>query len=107
VRRGANRIAGVVPRAVGDYSWIASIVLFDAEDDLHQVRADVGNLGEDAARDAQGRGPERLANREADEAGAGVGAGYEEKDDQHDQELYGDEEHPDAHAGLQGKGIAG
>ena len=66
----ADRVAGVVAGAVGDHAGVARIVLLDLEHDLHQVRADVGDLGEDAARDAQRRGAERLADREAQEAGA-------------------------------------
>ena len=66
----ADRVAGVVAGAVGDHAGVARIVLLDLEHDLHQVGADVGDLGEDAARDAQRRGAERLADREAEEAGA-------------------------------------
>jgi hypothetical protein len=51
---------------------LRGIVLLDLEDDLHEVGADVGDLGEDAAGDTERRGAERLADREADEAGAGV-----------------------------------
>src|SRR5690348_17470827 len=47
----------------------------------------VRDLGEDAARDAQGGGPERLADREADEARARVVAGNVEQDAQHDEQL--------------------
>ena len=72
VGAGADRIARVVAGTVGDDARVARIVFLDLEDDLHQVRADVGDLGEDAARDAQRRGAQRLADGEADEAGAGV-----------------------------------
>jgi hypothetical protein len=64
----ADRIAGVVARAVGNHARVARVVFLDVEDDLHQVRPDVGDLGEDAAGDAQRRGAERLADREADES---------------------------------------
>ena len=69
---GADRVAGVVAGAVGDDAGVARIVFLDVEDDLHQVGADVGDLREDAAGDAQRRGAERLADGEADEARAGV-----------------------------------
>ena len=49
---------------------IARVVFLDVEDDLHQVGADVGDLGEDAAGDAQRRRAERLADGEPDEARA-------------------------------------
>src|SRR2546430_72353 len=52
---GADGIAGIVAGAVGDHARIARVVLFDLEDDLHEVRTDVGDLREDAARYAQRR----------------------------------------------------
>ena len=76
----ADRVAGVVAGAVGDHARVARVVFLDVEDDLHQVGADVGDLGEDAAGDAQRRGAERFADGEADEARAGVVAGNEEQD---------------------------
>jgi len=72
VRARPDRIAGVVADAVRNHARVARVVFLDVEDDLHQVRADVGDLGEDAARDAQRRGAERLADGEADESGARV-----------------------------------
>ena len=71
VGRGPDRIARVVARAIGDHAGVAHIVFFNFENDLHQIAADIGDLGEDAAGDAQGRGAERFADGEADEAGAG------------------------------------
>ena len=68
VGRRADRVAGVVARAVGDDARVARIVFLDVEDDLHQVGADVGDLGEDAAGDAQRRGAQRFADGEAEEA---------------------------------------
>ena len=68
----ADRVARVVARAVGDDARVARVVFLDLEDDLHQVRADVGDLREDAAGDAERRGAERLADGEADEALARV-----------------------------------
>ena len=79
VGRRADRVAGVVAGAVGDDAGVARVVLLDVEDDLHQVGADVGDLGEDAAGDAQRRGAERLADGEADEAGAGEVAGMKSR----------------------------
>src|SRR5258708_13709459 len=49
-------------------SRVARVVFFDLEDDLHEIRADVRDLGEDAAGEAQRGRAERLADREADEA---------------------------------------
>jgi hypothetical protein len=46
------RVAGVIAGAVGDYAGVARVVLLDFENNLHQVRADVSNLGKDATRDA-------------------------------------------------------
>ena len=76
----ADRVAGVVAGAVGDDAGVTRVVFLDLEDDLHEVGADVGDLREDAAGDAERRSAERLADREADEARAGVVAGDEEQD---------------------------
>ena len=107
VRRRADGIARVVPGAVGDDARISRVVFLDVEHDLHQVGADVGDLGEDAARDAQGRGAKRFADREPDETGAGVVAGNEEQNRQHHHQLDGDEQHTDAHAGTERNCVAG
>ena len=45
--------------------------------------------------------PERLADGEAEEAGAGDLAGHEQQDDEHDEQLDRDQQHADAHAGAQ------
>ena len=68
VGRGSDRVARVVARAIGDDAGVARVVFLDLEDDLHQVGADIGDLGEDAAGHAEGRGAERFADGEADEA---------------------------------------
>ncbi len=101
VGAGADRIAGIVAGAIGNDAGIARVVFLDLEDDLHQVGADIGDLGEDAARDAQRRGAQRFADGKADEAGARVVAGNEEKNEQHHHKLDADEHHADAHAGIQ------
>ena len=72
VGAGANRVARVVARAVRDHARVARIVFLDLEDDLHQVGADVGDLGEDAAGNTQRRGAQRFADGEADEAWARI-----------------------------------
>src|SRR6202044_2164859 len=101
VRAGADRIAGVVARAISDHTGVARVVFLDLEDDLHEVGADVGDLGEDAARDAERRGTQRFADGETDKAGPGIRARNEEQDDQHHQELDADQHHADAHSGAQ------
>ena len=107
VRRRADRVARVVAGAVGDHAGVPGVVLLDLEHDLHQVGPDVGDLGEDAAGHAERRGAERLADGEADEALAGILAGNEEQDDQHQQQLDADQQHADAHARLERDGVAG
>ena len=107
VGRGSDGIAGVVARAIGDDAGVAGVVFLDLEDDLHQVGADVGDLGEDAAGHAQRRGAQRFADGEADEAGPGQIARNEEQDEEHDQQFDGDQQHADAHAGLQRNVVAG
>ncbi len=107
VRARADRVARVVARAVRDHARIARIVFLDVEDDLHQVGADVGDLREDAAGDAQRRRAQRFADGEADEAGAGVVARDEQQDAQHDEQLDADQHHADAHARLERDRVAG
>ncbi len=101
VGAGAHGIAGVVAGAVGDDAGVAGVVFLDLEDDFHEVGADVGDLGEDAAGDAERGRAERFADGEADEARAGVVARNEEKNQEHHQQLDADEHHADAHAGFE------
>jgi len=98
VGRWADAVAGIVARAVGDHAGIPRVVLLDLEDDLHEVAADVGDLGEDPAADPQHARAEGFADREADEAGSGEGRGNKQKDGDHEQQLGADQEHSDAHA---------
>ena len=107
VRRGADGVAGVVARAVGDHAGVAGVVLLDVEDDLHQVGADVGDLGEDPACDAQRRRAQRFTDRETDETRTRDLAGQEHHDDQHHRQLDGDQHHADAHPGAQRDVVAG
>ena len=55
VRRGAHTVASIVAGAVRDNAGVARVVFFDGEDDLHQVGADISDLGEDTAADTKGR----------------------------------------------------
>ena len=50
---GSDAVAGVVAGAVGDHAGVSGVVFLDFEDDLHEVGADVGDLGEYPAGDAQ------------------------------------------------------
>ena len=100
VGAGSDRVARVVAGTVGNHAGIARVVFLDLEDDLHQVRTDVGNLGKDAARDSQGRGAQTLTDGKADKAGTGILAGHEQQNEEHDQQLDADQQHADAHAGL-------
>ncbi len=98
---GSDRVAGVVAGAVGDDAGVARVVLLDLEDDLHEVGADVGDLGEDAARDAKGRGAERFADGEAEEAVADDLARHGQEDEDHHDQFERDQEQADRHAGPQ------
>jgi len=91
---GPTGIARIVARAVGDHSGVPRVVFFDVEDNLHQIRTDVGDLRKDAAGDSKRRRPQRLANRESDEARAGVVARDKEEDAEHQEQLDADEQHP-------------
>ncbi len=100
VRRGADAVARVVAGTVGDNTGVAGVVFLDLEDDLHEVGADVGDLGEDAAGDAECRCAQGLTDGESQEAVADDIAGHEEQNDDHHDQFKGDEEQPDAHAGA-------
>jgi molecular chaperone DnaK len=91
----------------GVMTGVARVVLLDTEDDFHQVAADVGDLREDAAGDAQRRRAEALADGETDEARTGVVPRHEQQDAEHDQELDADEHRADGHAGAQRNGVDG
>ncbi len=101
VRGRAHGIAGVVAGAVRNHAGVARIVFLDLENNFHQVGADVGNFGEDAAGDAQRGGAERFADGEADKARPGVIAGNEQQNNQHHQQLDTDEHHAYAHSRFQ------
>ena len=94
-------VAGVVTGAVRDDARVLGVVLGQLEHDLHQVGADVGDLGENAAADAEDRGAEGLADGEADEAGADQLPGQEHQDADHEEQLHADQQEADAHAGAQ------
>ena len=98
---GSNRVAGIVAGAVSDDAGVARIVLANLEDHLHEVASDIGNLSEDTAGDAKGRGTEALADGEADEAAAGNITIHEEQDDEHQHQLNADEHDADGHTGTQ------
>ena len=49
VRTGADRVSGVIARAVCDHTRISCVIFFYPVHDLHQIRPDVGNLREDSA----------------------------------------------------------
>src|SRR5206468_1618389 len=105
VGAGADGVTGVVARAVGDDARVARVVLLDVEHDLHEVRADVGDLREDAARDTQRGRAQGLADGEADEARARVVARDEEQDAEHQEQLDADQQHADRHPRLEGDGV--
>ena len=101
VRRGADAVARVVAGTVGDNAGVLRIIFGKMEDDLHKVGADVGDLREDTARDPERARAQRLADGEADEAGAGQFL-EEDKDADHEEELNADKQKADAHAGVHG-----
>jgi hypothetical protein len=64
----AGAVADVVADVVGDHGRVARVILRNAGFDLaHQVRADVGALGEDAAAEAREDRDQRTAEGEADQ----------------------------------------
>ena len=93
-----NRVTGIVTCAVGNHTGVAGVVLTNLEHHLHQVTADVGNLGEDTAGDTQCTGTQRLADGKADKAAASQVGGHEQQNSQHQHQLNADEQDTDAHA---------
>src|SRR5205085_4774007 len=87
--------------AIRDYARVTRIVFFDLEDDFHQVRADVCDLGKDTARNTQSRGSKRFADRESDKARTGIITRHEQQNKEHDEQLNAHQEHTDAHARLE------
>ena len=68
VGRHAGAVADVVADVVGDRGGVAGVVLGDVRLDLaHQVGADVGRLGVDAAADPHEQGQQRAAEAEAEQ----------------------------------------
>ena len=66
VGRHTGAVTDVVAHVVGDGGGVARVVLGDAGLDLaHQVGADVGGLGEDAAADAHEHGQQGATEAEA------------------------------------------
>ena len=64
----AGAVADVVADVVGDHGRVARVVLGDAGLDLaHQVGADVGALGEDAAAQTGEDGDQRTAEAQTDQ----------------------------------------
>ena len=70
------------------------------EGDLHEVGADVGDLGENTASDTQAGRAEGLADGESDEARTSEITGQHQHDEEHEGQLDADEDHADAHAGA-------
>jgi uncharacterized membrane protein YtjA (UPF0391 family) len=101
VRGGTNGIASIVAGAIGDDAGIARVIFFNLEDDLHQVGADIGDLGEDTASNTESGRTEGFADGKSDEAWAGVIARNEQENDKHDEELDADQHHADTHAGFE------
>jgi hypothetical protein len=101
IGRRPHRVTGIVTGAVGDDAGVTGVVLLDVEGDLHEVRAHVGDLGEDAAGDTQAGSSQRLTDGEADETWTGQVAGQQEHDRQHHEQFDTDEHHADAHARTQ------
>ena len=97
----ADAVAGVVAGAVGNHTRVARVVLTNLEHNLHQVAADVGNLGEDTAGDAQRAGTQALTDGKADKATAGQIARHKHQDDKHQHQLHTNQHNADAHTGRE------
>jgi len=80
---------------VRDDAGIARIVFLDFENDLHQVGADVGNLGKNAAGNTQRGRAERFAKCKADEAWPRIVSGDKQQDEEHHQQFDANQHHAD------------
>jgi hypothetical protein len=105
VRRHARAVADVVADVVRDHRGIARIVFRDARFDLaHQVCADVGALGEDAAAETREDRDQRGTEREADKRVQRVLGGQAHA--LQDQVVTRDAEQAEAHDQHAGDGAA-
>ena len=103
----ASHVADVVAHVVGDGRRIAGIILRDARFGLpHQVGADVGRLGVDAAADAGENGDRGAAEAEAGQGACRLGRGQlaaeQDKKNAHAQQRQGDDHR--AHHRAAGEG---
>ena len=84
IGRWPDRIARVVARAIGDHARVPRIIFLNLEYDLHQIRADVGDLGENSAGNSQRCRSQRLADGKSNKAWSRVITRNEQQDEQHD-----------------------
>ena len=114
----AGAVADVVADVVGDHGGVAGIVLGDAGLDLaHEVGADIGTLGEDAAAKTGEDGDQRAAEAERDHrlqhaaqfvvAGAGHAAAQDEVVAGDAEQAEADHQHAGDGAGPEGEIQAG
>ena len=101
IRCGADRVAGVVSGTVGDDAGILGIVLGQLENDLHQIAADVGDLGEDSSADAQDCRSQALADGKPDETRPHKRRRDKHQDGDHAEQFHAHQQHADRHARLQ------
>src|SRR5208337_3509119 len=100
----SHAVARVVAGTVGDHPGVLRVVFGQMKDDLHQIGAYIGDLGEDAAADPERACTEGLTDGEADEGRADHLPGQEDQDTDHEEELHAYQEEPHTHAGTQGDG---
>ena len=65
---GPTESPALSPGAIGNNTRIAWIIFLDIENDLHQVGTNVGDFGEDPARNPQSRSSQRFAQGKAKES---------------------------------------
>src|SRR4029453_12987688 len=99
--RWSHRIAGVITGTVRYNTRISGVVFLDFESNLHQIRTDIGNLGEDSTCNPERRGAERFTNRESDKTWPRKITRDEKQNAKHHEQLDADQKHPDAHARLE------
>src|SRR5581483_11914588 len=85
IGRRSDRIASIIAGAVGNDARITRIVLFDLENDLHQIASDIRDLRKNTSGNAKHCRTERLADRKADKTWPGIVTRNEEQNNEHHQ----------------------
>ncbi len=99
---GADAVPCIVTSTIGNDTGILGVIFREVEDNLHEIRSNIGDLGEYAAADPEGARAQRLADGKSDETGTDQFLRDEHEDADHEEELHAHKQEPHAHTGLEG-----